>query len=253
MTAEPTPWTWPNAARAAVSLGYDDGNPDNLDQAIPDLEAAGYRGTFYLHLERGDVRARTADWRAAHERGHEIANHTWYHNARTDLYGGVRHGWVTKPLEEYTQADMAAEIGRAADWLDTHIGPDPDRSFTYPCGHLTLGVPPSRAAYAAAVATRCRFARTGTPDVVAVNEPRSVDLTLIPTTYFHENTFRQFADALAQAVAAGGWLCLGLHGVGAGSHVTARDVHQALVKRLAEMPVWVAPVKTVGMWIESHR
>mgnify|MGYP003337797830 CR=1 FL=1 len=151
MTAEGSTWQWPNGARAAVSLGYDDGNPDNLDQAMPDLEAAGFRGTFYLHLERGDVRARTADWRAAHARGHEIGNHTWYHNARTDLYG-VRHGWVTKPLEEYTQADMTAEINRAGDWLDEHIGRDPDRSFTYPCGHLTLGVPPSRAAYAAAVA-----------------------------------------------------------------------------------------------------
>jgi peptidoglycan/xylan/chitin deacetylase (PgdA/CDA1 family) len=252
MTTSPTTWSWPEGKHAAVSLGYDDGNPDNLDQAMPDLEAAGFRGTFYLHLARGDVQARVADWRAAYARGHEIGNHTWFHNARTDLYG-VRHSWVTKPLEEYTQADMAAEIARAADWLDEQIGPDPHRSFTYPCGHLTLGVPPDRQAYADAVATRCRFARTGTPDVVVINEPLTVDLTLIPTIYFHENRVDQLTAAIDQAVYAGGWACLGFHGVGGGSHTTARETHQALMHYLADAAVWVAPVGAVAAWIAAHR
>lgn len=246
-------WPWPDGAKAAISLGYDDGEPDNLDQAIPDLEEAGFRGSFYLHLARGDVQARAKDWQAAHQRGHEIGNHTWHHNGRVDLYGGVRHPFITKPLEEYTQAEMTAEIGRAADWLDEHIGSDPDRSFTYPCCHVTLGQPPDRRAYAAAVATRCRFARTGAVNVVAINDPLTVDLSLIQTIYFRENTLDQFSDAIRQSLRTGGWGCLGLHGVGGRNHTTERGVHQALLRELGRQPVWVAPVKTVAAWIEAHR
>ena len=59
--------------------------------------------------------------------------------------------------------------------------------------------------------------------------------------------------SVAQAVAAGGWMCFGLHGVGAGSHVTDRAVHQALMRHLQQQPVWVAPVGKVAAWIESRR
>ena len=246
-------WQWPGSARAAVSLGYDDGNPDNLDQAMPDLEAAGLHGSFYLHLARHDVQSRADDWRAAHQRGHEIGNHTWHHNGRVDLYGGIRHPWITKPLEEYTEAEMTDEINRAADWLDDHIGGDPDRSFTYPCCHVALGQPPDRNAYAAAVAARCRFARTGTVDNPKINDPGSVDLSLIQTVYFSKNTFKDFQAVIRQVLHDGGWACFGLHGVGGGSHVIERCVHQALIQELKGEPIWVAPVKTVAVWIEQHR
>ena len=31
-------WQWPDEAEGAVSLRYDDGNENNLDQAMPDLD-----------------------------------------------------------------------------------------------------------------------------------------------------------------------------------------------------------------------
>ena len=244
------PWPWPNGAQAAVSLCYDDGNVNNLDQAIPDLEAAGYWGSFCLHLGRGDVQAHAGDWRAAHKRGHEIASHSWHHNCRVDLYG-VRHAWISRPLEEYTHDDMAAEVARCADWLDNNIGPDADRHFAYPCGHHTLGLPASREAYAAAVRPCHRFARS----VVAQrpNDPRMCDLELIDSVYFQANTLAEFQGAVQAAQAAGGWLCLGMHGVGGPSHTTERAVHQALLRWLHDQPVWVAPVKTVAVHVEARR
>ena len=42
---------WPNGARAAVSLTYDDGLNSQLDCALPQLEAAGFRATFFLVQE----------------------------------------------------------------------------------------------------------------------------------------------------------------------------------------------------------
>lgn len=252
MNDTPETWRWPDGARAAVSLCYDDGNPNNLDQAMPDLEAAGFRGSFYLTLCRGDVQERVDDWRAAHLRGHEIANHTWWHNCRVDLYG-VHYSWITRPLEEYTRADMHAEIGRAADWLDENIGIDPDRSFAYPCGHVAIGAPPDRAGYASAVASRHRFGRICANDAVPLNDPALVDLTAIQTFFFNENTPDQFVGAVDKAVASGGWACLGFHGVGGPSHETARETHRAVVDYLARGSVWVAPLKTVAVLIEKHR
>ena len=246
-------WEWPDKARFAVSLCYDDGNENNLDLAMPDLEAAGFRGSFYLHLARADVQARAADWRRAHERGHEIGNHSWYHNCRVDLSGGVRPSWVSKPLEEYTGAEMSAEIARAADWIDAQIGPDPDRTFTYPCCHMAIGQPPDQQAYADAVRTRHRFARS-VFNGGGVNDPGSIDLMLINSFYFGANTFEEFHGAAAQAMKQGGWACLAFHGIGGPSHTTSRAVHQRLIRWLHEDACcWVAPVRDVARYIEKRR
>lgn len=252
MTDAPESYRWPHEARCAVSLCYDDGNPNNLDQAIPDLEAAGLRGSFYLQVGRGDVQARAEDWRTAHQQGHEIGNHTWHHNCRVDLYGGVCPGWMTKPLEEYTKDDMVTEIGRSADWIDEHIGPDPDRSFTYPCGHTAIGSPPDQEAYVEAVRTRHRFARTWV-EPGGVNHPGTVDLILIDSFFFEANTFEDFRSAVSDGLEQGGWVCLGFHGIGGESHTTARDTHQRLMDHLTEQSYWVAPLRDVARYISDRR
>src|SRR6185437_9409438 len=54
------PGPWPDGARAAVSLTYDDGLDSQLDHALPALEAAGLKATFFLTHE--NVGARTPDW-----------------------------------------------------------------------------------------------------------------------------------------------------------------------------------------------
>jgi peptidoglycan/xylan/chitin deacetylase (PgdA/CDA1 family) len=43
-----TPTTWPNGSVAAVSLTYDDGLASHLDNARPQLERFGFKGTFFL-------------------------------------------------------------------------------------------------------------------------------------------------------------------------------------------------------------
>jgi sialate O-acetylesterase len=97
------PGIYPNGARGAVSLTYDDALAVHLDTAMPQLESFGLRGTFYIptRASMADAwRERPADWRAAAERGHEIANHTQYHPC------SITHDWV-KPnfsLESYSLA-----------------------------------------------------------------------------------------------------------------------------------------------------
>ena len=229
---------WGEGYRAAVSLTYDDGIPNHLDIAIPMLEARGFRGTFYL-VSTGDVMlARTADWKAAFQRGHEIGNHTATHP-----------GWGlkddTRPpegrLENYSAADIEREVGEAAAWLDENIGRDPGRTFAYPFSQHYIGPNKDSEPYATAVRAHCAGSRLGGATVP--NTPE--------TDPYHLRGFSFGAGALAekligyceQALATGGWSILTFHGVGGPWLETAADVHQALLDYLHTQPIRVAPVR----------
>ena len=42
--------SWPNGARVAVSLSYDDALDSQLDHAVPSLDEHGFKASFYLTL-----------------------------------------------------------------------------------------------------------------------------------------------------------------------------------------------------------
>ena len=47
---------WPNGAKAAVVLTYDDALTSQLDHVVPELDAAGFKGTFFLaNVAEGQV------------------------------------------------------------------------------------------------------------------------------------------------------------------------------------------------------
>src|SRR4051812_15529299 len=72
-------FSWPNGARAAVNLAYDDALDSQLSNAIPALNRHKLKGTFYLQLSSPTIGARLPEWRAAAAAGHELANHTLFH------------------------------------------------------------------------------------------------------------------------------------------------------------------------------
>lgn len=244
-------WQWPHGARAAISLTYDDGNANNLDQAMPDLEAAGFRATFYLQTARADMQLRVADWRAAHARGHEIGNHTVHHWCRAQPYLerlGRTPAWLTRPLESVSPAEIAAEVAAAADWLDQHIGTDPDRTFAHPCGALAIGVEPDEASYDAAILQRHFAARSC---LTTVNDPATVQMLRIGGFDGQGAAAQPNIARCEAALATGGWTVLIFHGIGGPSHTFARAAHQELLAHLQARDYWVAPVKTVGRFVEA--
>ena len=59
------PTTWPGGHRAAIVLTYDDALRSQLDNAVPALDAAGFKGTFFLS---GTFKQEDVDrWRAVAE------------------------------------------------------------------------------------------------------------------------------------------------------------------------------------------
>ena len=245
-------WPWPKKALAAISLTYDDGNPNNLDQAIPDLEAWDLYGSFYLTTGRQDVQARKEDWKAAFQKGHEIGNHSVNHPARADAYAPNIPNWLPPEiwLENYSSHDITREVEQAALWLDQNIGPDPKRSYAYPCSATAIGTEPDETSYDAVV-QRLHGASRVSGNIS--NNPQTVDLYRIQSFSFAQPSLADLISYCQSALKTGGWTVLMFHGVGGPSHTTERHIHQALLDYLIKNKYWVAPLRDVAQYISNKR
>src|SRR5690606_11284956 len=123
---------WPQGQRAAVSLAYDDAVPTHLDVAIPALDRHGLKGSFYLILAAEPVRARLPEWRAAARNGHELGNHSLFHQCSAR---GAGREWVqpAQDLDAASVAQMRAQVEVANTMLHAIAGSS-EFTFTAPCG-----------------------------------------------------------------------------------------------------------------------
>ncbi|MGB3624178.1 MAG: polysaccharide deacetylase family protein [Henriciella sp.] len=128
---------WPDGKKAAIALTYDDALDTHLDAALPQLDAHGFKATFYLTLENEGFLNRTEEWRAVAENGHELGNHTLFHPCQSSLPG---RDWVQPEadLDAYSVARMVREIALTNQLLTLFDGRS-SRTFAYPCGDSTAG------------------------------------------------------------------------------------------------------------------
>jgi peptidoglycan-N-acetylglucosamine deacetylase len=226
------PPIFPNAARGAVSLTYDDGSADHLDAAMPDLERHGLRGTFFvatrLKSEWSCFEQRPAEWRAAATRGHEIGNHTQYHPC------GKGPDWV-KPnfsLEAYSLARMEAELTAANRDLDDAVGPASARSFAYPCCQSYVG--PEQTSYRPMAARLFPACRGGAGRQLV--DPFDCDFAFVPSRIITAKTpLRDVLHFVDEAVEQQKWAVLTFHNVGPAATPLAvpRPTHEAIVEYVA--------------------
>ncbi len=203
--------------RAAVSLTYDDALASQLDVAAPDLDRHGLLGTFFLT----DTGSSAARWRALRAHGHELAAHTVAHPCSR------AHAWV-KPgsgSEDYTLPRMARELDDQVATL-ADLGQPRPFTFAYPCGETTVG--DGHESYIALVRERFLAAR-GVAGTVAGS---GVDRFLVPAV-FSTGTGEELIARVKEAVAQGGWLVFGFHGVGGDYLSVSREAHEALLEYLA--------------------
>lgn len=123
---------WPDGRRAAVSLSYDDTLPSQLDTAIPALDRHGLKGSFYLTLAAEPLRQRLEEWRAAARNGHELGNHSLFHQCSAR---GPGREWVqpAQDLDATSVAQMRAQLEVANTMLHAIDG-STEFTFTAPCG-----------------------------------------------------------------------------------------------------------------------
>lgn len=244
--ASPVVAEWPNGAKAAVVLTYDDALTSQLDHAVPVLDRAGLKATFFLsNIRRGEVER----WRSVAHKGHELANHTVFHACPATQYPADPR-YTT---EAYTPASMLTEIEQE-NVLLTAIDGKSDHGFGTPCGNGLAG----GSDYLTLLRAKglVSYIRTGNADQRdAKVQAADIDVMHIPARSFPEGVSgKQLIDYARQAEAGGGLAVFVFHGV-AGEYLNVSgQAHRKLVTWLAahQREVWVASLGEVAEWTRKQ-
>lgn len=221
------PFSWPNGARAAVSLAYDDALDSQLDHALPALDRHGIKGSFYLQLSSPVVAKRMGEWRAAAQRGHELGNHSLFHQCSGKA---PDRAWVEahRNLDTTTPEQMRDQIVLGNTMLEAIDG-QRERTFTAPCGDtLASGRPYLPALKPAFVAIKAGGG-PGVPLSMATLDPYAVSVDAPVNA-----SGTELIALVKQAGARGTMVNLTFHGIG-GDHLSvSSQAHEELLRFLAQ-------------------
>jgi peptidoglycan-N-acetylglucosamine deacetylase len=241
-----TSFRWPDGARAAVSLSFDDARASQVDVGLPILDRNGVKATFFLVPSNADERR--DGWKRAVASGHEIGNHSLDHPC-TGNFAWSRE----KALEDFTLERMREQLVGANDRLRAMLGVTPD-TFAYPCGQSFVGRGTHTRSYVPLVAEIFVAGRGWQGE--APNDPTRVDLAQVLGREMDGKEFEAVRGLLEEARDAGGWLVLAGHDVGeSGPQTTRVAMLEKLLPHLRDPAngYWVAPVGAVARYIDARR
>jgi peptidoglycan/xylan/chitin deacetylase (PgdA/CDA1 family) len=218
-------FAWPHGARAAVSLAYDDALASQLDHAVPALERHAIRATFYLTLASDTVAQRLDDWRRVARAGHELGNHSLFHQCSRAAPG---RDWVPdhRNLDTTPAAQMRDQV-RLANAVLHAIDGARERSFTPPCGDLVA------AGEDYVDALKPAFVAIRTPGAAVVRDLWALDPHSVGAVAYADATGAQLIAVVEQAAARGTMALLTFHGVGGDYLAVSREAHDQLLAHLA--------------------
>lgn len=239
-----SPFRWPEGKRLAVSLTWDDARLSQIDTGLKLLEDLKLKGTFYLSLPA--MNKRRDGWKEMIRQGHEIGNHSTAH-ACTANYR------FTRPLEEFTIEEMAADIDHATSEIEATLGVKP-RQFAYPCGQKFIGRGRQTKSYIPLIADRFESGR-GYLDEMP-NYPQTCDLAQLMGTLFDGIDFPAMKAILEKAARDGRWVVFAGHEIGKSAAQTT-DVEA--LKQLADYlkdpahGIWLDTVGRIGKYVTANR
>jgi peptidoglycan/xylan/chitin deacetylase (PgdA/CDA1 family) len=243
--AEPFPW--PDGKRAAVSLSYDDAVPSQLDNAIPALDRRGLKGSFYLILAAPTVRERMAEWRAAARNGHELGNHSLFHQCSAR---GADRAWVTpeQDLDSVTVAQMRAQVAVASTMLHAIDG-STEFTYTVPCGDQQA----KDGNYVAAV--REQFLGIKLGGAAAIPDMWALDRAAVPVTVPVDLSGEQLIAMVEEARRLGTMINFTFHGIGGDHLAISNAAHEALLAHLAEhrAEIWTDTFRNQMRWVRDRQ
>lgn len=219
------PFRWPDGARSAVSLAYDDAVPTQLDNAIPALNRHGLRASFYLSLGMPTLQTRMEEWRAAAKQGHELGNHTLFHQCAGST---PDRAWVAshRDLNNTTAEQMRDQVTLANTMLHALDGKR-ERTFTVPCGDRIAGGQD----YVDLV--RDQFVAIKAASGAIVPSMRTLDLHRVPVATPTKVSGQELIAQVKQAGERGTMVNFTFHGIG-GDHLSvSKEAHEELVRFLA--------------------
>lgn len=239
-------FSWPSAARAAVSLTYDDAIATDLDVARPALERHGLRATFFLTGSSPQIAQRTDEWKALGREGHELASHTMFHPCdRSNAW--VKRGFA---LQDYDLDRMDRELQDSLALLKALGAGRGPYTFAYPCGSTWVGE--AQTSYVA-LTEKYFLASRGIGGAIA--DPRTDPLTNVPAILGDGKSGPQLVALVRAAVERSGWLVLVFHGVGGDYLTVDAAAHDELLTYLDanRMTVWTDTFGAVAARVASSR
>lgn len=241
------PYPWPDGRKAAVSLAYDDAAPSQLDHAIPALDRYGLKGSFYLTLASDTLRARQPEWVAAARNGHELGNHTLFHQCSASL---PDRGWVAphRNLDTTTAAQMVDQV-RLANVMLTALDGRTERTMTVPCGDTQA----SDGNYVDAIASEFVAIKLGQGGVI--DDMAAINFAAVPVDVPAGVTGEHLIARAEQAARQGTMVNFTFHGIGGDHLAVSSEAHEQLLRHLAAHPdvYWVAPFVDIMRHVRSHR
>ncbi|MBJ6109228.1 polysaccharide deacetylase family protein [Hymenobacter sp. BT523] len=246
LRAQTTSPAW-NNKQCAVVLTYDDAIDVDLDNVVPALDSAKFRGTFYLIGSSPVVTRRLPEWRQAAKRGHELGNHALFHPCDGSLPG---RGFVTPDhdLSKYTVGRAVDEV-RANNTLLTAIDGKTARTFAYPCGDRQIG----GVMFYEQLKNDFVAARGVTP---GLKPAAQVALDNVDAYSINGQNGQYLIDLVKQAQASHTLLVFLFHGVGGGHSLNVSlPAHRQLLRYLKahEKEIWVAPMVEVAQRIKAEQ
>jgi peptidoglycan-N-acetylglucosamine deacetylase len=237
---------WPNGARMALSLSFDDGRASQVDAGLPVFARHGAKVTLYVVPSA--VERKLDGWKAAVAGGNEIGSHSLTHSCSGNFPFARQ-----KALEEHSIPRMREELVESNQRIAALLGVTP-RTFAYPCGQTFVGRGRDTQSYVPVVA-ELYLAGRGWLDEAA-NDPAFVDLAQTLGVEMDGKDFAHIRPLLDEASARGAWLVLAGHDIGADGRQTTRiamlDELLAYVKDPAH-GVWLATVGEAAAYIAARR
>ena len=236
---------WNNKS-CAVSLTYDDALNVDLDNVIPLLDSVGLKGTFYVAASFAALQTRTAEWKAAAAKGHELGNHSLFHPCDGKKPG---RDWV-KPeydLSTYSVQRMTDEI-MINNFLIRLMDNKGNRTFAYPCGDTTAG----GISYAPNISHEFAGARGVAGKMQRIDE---IDLMDIGAYMINGQSGDELIALVKQALKKKALLVFLFHGVGGEHNLNVSlDAHGKLLHFLKEneKDIWIAPLVNIAEYVKQQ-
>lgn len=241
------PITWPNGAKVAVSLSFDDGRLSQVDTGIKVLNEYNVKATFYVNP--GSMRERLDGWKKAVAAGHEIGNHSATHPCSGN------YAWIAKgnELENFTMDSMRKNLLECSKAIKDELGVTATL-FAYPCGQKYIGRGKHLKSYVPLIAEMFSSGRGWFDEMN--NDPMFCDFAQLAGNEMDGKSFEQILKLINGAKSNGDWLLLAGHEMGENGMQTTNI---SMLRKLIEYSkdpangVWLAPVGEVQEYIKKQR
>lgn len=236
--------SWPKHAKACIVLTYDDAIASQLDIAIPQLDSAGLKGTFFL---TGEINSLTIPrWRAASKKGHELANHTLFHPCLSTEDNPVasNHYTVHQIIHEM---ELMNHLLYAVDGKNNY-------TYAYPCTETSVGGKD----YVDTIRKHgtVKYARIGGDASEVITDFKNLDPLKVPSYGLEQGTSGEKLIAFAKKVEqSGGMGIFMFHGVGGDYITTSAAAHRELLNYLKEnkKDIWVTTFREAMDYAEKNK